>query len=199
MLILYYRLVYLFAFCLVLLGLRCSERHVMLLSRVLWLFDPMDLSCFTFLSKCLIWRSKSIKINRIFWYGFTYLVFAKYGTEGRFRPPTRIRTVKRIISRQAVYIIEINLTLLRRCFYPFLMRSVSSLMCCGKIIIKHHHFSCDGPVIVNWHVISRCRLREVTLALNVNRAIQLVIRHYCVPSLIRHIISTNTVITGCLA
>jgi hypothetical protein len=125
----------------------------------------------------------------------------KYDTEGRFRPPTRIRTVKRIISRQALYIIEINLTLLHWCFYPFLKGSISSynVLRKGTDVIKHHHFSCDGPVIVNWHVISRCRLREVTLALNVNRAIQLVIRHCCVPSLIRHIISTNTVITGCLA
>jgi len=100
-----------------------------------------------------------------------------------------------------MYVIEINLTLLQCFFYPLLMHSLSScnVLLKGTDIIKHYHFSCDGPVIVNWHVIWRCRLREVTLALNVNRAIQLFIRHCCVPSLIRHIISINTVITGCLA
>lgn len=125
-----------------------------------------------------------------------------YGIEGIFRPPTVMRTVKKNISRQAVYIIEINVTLLQWCLYPLLMHSISAynVLLKGKDIIKYrHHFSLDGPVIVNWLVISRCRLREVTLALNVKRAIQLVIRNCCVPSLIRHVINTNTVTTAWLA
>lgn len=67
--------------------------------------------------------------------------------------------LKKNISRQAVYIIEINVTLLQWCLYPLLMHSISAynVLLKGKDIMKYrHHFSLDGPVIVNWLVISRC-------------------------------------------